>query len=77
MDTEIMGTLCALRKRRHHPVIDVAAPVFSERLHAGDYEGAAKAAIWTVLKMNGADLVPRAIDAANSYLKRQKFRRGL
>lgn len=69
--------LCAPRKRRHHPAIDKAAPLFSEAMHAGDYEKAAKIALWAVLKVDGVDGIMSAMRAAISFLERKKLRKGL
>jgi hypothetical protein len=51
--------------------------MFSEKMHDGNYDAAAKIALWTVLQVDGVDGIMNALHAANSYINRQKLRRGL
>jgi len=65
------------RKRRNHPAIRRGNELFSTFMHAGDVEMAAKVAFMTVLDMHGPAIFMAAIDAANSSIRRGKYRRGL
>lgn len=72
-----MGQLCAPRKRRKHPVITEMAGSFADAIREGNLEKAAKIALLTVLKMGGVEGIKRAMDRANSFLRRKDMRRGL
>jgi hypothetical protein len=65
------------RKRRNHPAIRRGSKLFSKFMHAGDVEMAAKVAFATVLELHGTAIFVAALDAANSCMRRRRYRRGL
>jgi len=65
------------RKKRNHPAILASAQPFSDALHNGDYEKAAKIVFKCALEVQGAKGLMNAMHNANSFWTRRKYRRGL
>jgi len=65
------------RKKRKSKAIEISSQLFSEAIHNQDYEKAALAVLWCVLKEFAKDGIMNALDHGNSFYERKKFRRGL
>jgi len=65
------------RKKRKHPAILRDGPLFSKAFHERDFEKASKIVFRTALEVMGVKGILNAFHNANSFLKRQKYRKGL
>ena len=66
-----MGTASA-RKRRKHKAISTTSTTFSTYMDNRDFKSAAKILYWTALKVGGKGGVMKALNSANSFIKRSK-----
>ena len=61
-------------KRRKHPAIDATAQRFSDALHDGNCELAARLVFWCALQMLGVKGLISSLDHANRVIIRKKYR---
>ena len=67
-----MGTASA-RRRRKHKAISVSSSIFSDCMDNKDYENAAKILYWTSLNVGGKVGILKALNSADSFIKRSKL----
>jgi len=65
------------RRKRKHKTIKDSSSAFSSCIYRGDYDSAAKIACHTALSVGGKEGIMNALDNANSFIKRERLRRGI
>lgn len=61
------------RKPRRDPSVIEGEKRFSDAVQKKDWEYAGTAVFWTALRVGGSEGIMRALENANSYVKRRKL----